>query len=202
MADSAAATYPSIPSDGGAPAASGWLAALRRRWPTLLALLMSVATLGSTDTDDSVHGLTEVLLLLPLLYLILAVVQRRGASWPVLVGLLAGMVALREQDWIAPSTALIVVALAVLVLGAERGHLRGSSMFRVQTLGMVGFGAIALIGLAVDPDIGRYLAAAGWFGHGVWDYVHLRADKVVSRSFAEWCAVIDIVIAFQLAFKL
>ena len=39
---------------------------------------------------------------------------------------------------------------------------------------------------------GRYVVAAGWFGHAAWDLAHLRADKVVSRSFAEWCTVFDI----------
>jgi hypothetical protein len=67
---------------------------------------------------------------------------------------------------------------------------------------MVGFGALALVGLILDPDLGRYLVAAGWFLHGVWDFVHLRADKVVARSYAEWCGVLDVLIAAELAFKL
>ncbi|MCX4903070.1 hypothetical protein [Streptomyces sp. NBC_00878] len=56
------------------------------------------------------------------------------------------------------------------------------------------------MGLAVDPDLGRCLVAAGWFFHGVWDFVHLRLDKVVARSFAEWCAVVDVLIAVHLLF--
>ena len=67
---------------------------------------------------------------------------------------------------------------------------------------MVGFGGLALAGLAVDPDLGRYLVAAGWFAHGIWDLVHLRANKVVARSYAELCAVVDILIAAELAFRL
>ena len=73
--------------------------------------------------------------------------------------------------------------------------MRKPDQFRTQALGMVGFGAIVLVGLAVDPDLGRYIVAAGWFGHGLWDVAQLRSDTVVSRSFAEWCAVIDILIA-------
>jgi Ni/Fe-hydrogenase subunit HybB-like protein len=67
---------------------------------------------------------------------------------------------------------------------------------------MLGFGALALAGLAVDPDLGRYLVAAGWFLHGIWDLVHLKLDRVVARSYAEACAVVDLVIAAELAFKL
>jgi hypothetical protein len=175
--------------------------ALARRWPTWLAIGMSALTLGAGGSDDGVGGLSEALLLLPLLYLIVGVMQRREASWAVLAVLLATMVALRVQDVVAPSEALVTVALIVLVWGALRGRLH-LPLFRLQVLGMAGFGALALGGLAVDPDLGRYLVAAGWFLHGIWDLLHLRADKVVSRSFAEWCAVIDILIAVQLAFRL
>jgi hypothetical protein len=38
--------------------------------------------------------------------------------------------------------------------------------------------------------------------HGVWDFVHLRADKVVARSYAEWCGVLDVLVAAQLVLKL
>lgn len=57
---------------------------------------------------------------------------------------------------------------------------------------MVGFTAVALTAVSVDPDLGRYIVAAGWFGHAVWDAGHLWADRVVARSFAEWCAVFDV----------
>jgi hypothetical protein len=94
------------------------------------------------------------------------------------------------------------VALLVLVWGAVDGRLRRPDPFRVQALGMLGFGALALAGLVVDPDLGRYLVAAGWFLHGVWDFVHIKLDRVVARSFAEWCGVVDVVIAAELVFKL
>jgi hypothetical protein len=94
------------------------------------------------------------------------------------------------------------VALAVLVWGAVDGQLRRPDRFSVQALGMVGFGALALAGLAVDPDLGRWLVAAGWFGHGVWDFVHFKLDRVVARSYALWCGILDVGIALELAFGL
>jgi hypothetical protein len=45
--------------------------------------------------------------------------------------------------------------------------------------------------MSLSYELGGYLLAAGWFGHAAWDVAHYRADKVVSRSFAEWCAVFD-----------
>ena len=101
-----------------------------------------------------------------------------------------------------PATAAIVpIALGALIWSAIGGQtaLR-PGMIRVQALGMLFFGALALAGLIVDPELGRYLVAAGWFLHGVWDFVHLKQDKVVARSFAEWCGVVDIVIAAELVF--
>ena len=172
-----------------------------RRWPTVLAAGLAVANLGGGESDDAVQALADVLLLLPLLYLIVAAMRRRRASWPVLVVLVAAMIALWAVDVVAPSAVVVAVALLVLVVGAVRGQL-ASGTFRLQAWGMLGFGAVALAGLAVDPDLGRYVVAAGWFGHGIWDLVHLRADKVVSRSYAEWCAVVDVLIAIELAFKL
>jgi hypothetical protein len=54
----------------------------------------------------------------------------------------------------------------------------------------------------VDPDLGRYLVAVGSFLHGVWDFVYCKLDKVVARSHAEWCAILDVLIAAELVFKL
>jgi hypothetical protein len=100
---------------------------------------------------------------------------------------------------VVPTAAVVVpIALGALVWSAAGGHALRPGPLRVQALGMLGFGALALLGLAVDPDLGRYLVAAGWLGHGIWDFVHLKLDKVVARSYAEWCGVVDIVIAIQL----
>jgi hypothetical protein len=179
-----------------------WTALLKRAWPVALALGMAALTFGGSETAEGLAGLSEALLLLPLEYLVVAKLRRREASWLVLVVLTTPFIVLRALDLIAPTAVFSAVALAVLVWGAVDGQLRRPDPFRVQALGMLGFGAIALAGLAVDPDLGRYLVAAGWFGHGVWDFVHLKLDKVVARSYALWCGVLDVGIAAELVFKL
>jgi hypothetical protein len=184
------------------PARRPWTDRLKDRWPTALALGLSALTFGGSESDEGVAGLSEVLLLLPLLYLVVAKLRRRQATWPVLVVGITPFIALRALDVIAPAAVLSAVALVVLVWGTIDGRLRRPDPFRVQALGMVGFGALALAGLAVDPDLGRYLVAAGWFLHGIWDFIHLKLDKVVARSYAEWCGVLDVVIAAELVFKL
>jgi hypothetical protein len=184
------------------PARRPWTNRLKDGWPIALAVGMAALSFGGSGSAEGVAALSQVLLLLPLLYLVVAKLQRRQASWPVLVVGITSFIALRALDVIAPSAVFSAVALLVLVLGAVDGQLRRPDPFRVQALGMLGFGALALAGLVVDPDLGRYLVAAGWFLHGIWDFVHLRADKVVARSYAEWCGGVDVLIAVELVFKL
>ncbi|MFD8534251.1 hypothetical protein ACFV0L_43275 [Streptosporangium canum] len=181
------------------PRRSRWTAVLRR-WPAVLAVgLLAARTAGGSSAGE-VTSLAEVLMLLPLLYLVVAKIQRREASWPVLLVFVVLYLLLRVLDVVAVPAVLAAVALAVMVWGAVAGDLRRSGAFQAQALGMIGFGALALAALVVEPDLGRYLVAAGWFLHGIWDFVHLRRDTVVSRSYAEWCGVFDVLIAAQLVF--
>jgi hypothetical protein len=183
---------------------------LLRRWPTALALLLSVPGMvsggsGGDRAADSVETYGEALPLLPLLYLIVHQLGKPRLTWPVVGAGLASIVALRTLDLVSPSVPLTVVALFALVLGAVRGTPHGPVTFRIQAAGALVFCTLALVGLAVDPDLGRYLVAAGWFFHGVWDFAHLmlnRLEGIVSRTFAEWCGVIDVCIGIELAFLL
>jgi hypothetical protein len=165
----------------------GWTAALKHRWPTWLAIALAALTVGGS----TVQSLADVLPMLAWAYLAAAVLQRRQATWVVAVVAVAALVALRLQEWVDPVVAWLVAALALVLWGAVRGQLRRRGALVVEMAGMVGFTAIALAAVSVDPDLGRYIVAAGWFGHAAWDFAHFRADKVVSRSFAEWCAVFD-----------
>ncbi|NUP24558.1 MAG: hypothetical protein HOZ81_52610 [Streptomyces sp.] len=176
-------------------------AALKRRWPTALAVAvvaLNVIASGSQDVADAVGGFGETLPLLPLIYLVVNQIGKPQATWPVLGAGMVAVFVLPFQDVIAPSTVLVALALALLAWGAVRGTPHGRATFGLQAMGALLFCGLALAGLAVDPDLGRYLVAAGWFFHGVWDFVHLRLDKVVSRTFAEWCGVIDVCVAAQL----
>jgi hypothetical protein len=176
----------------------GRLRALTNRWPTALALVMALGTFNTAESDEDVATLGGILLILPLLYLVVAKLRKRAASWPLLAVGIALVFLLKGLDLIPPETLFTAMALIVLVWAAMDGQLGRDGEFRIQALGMLGFGALALAGLMVDPDLGRYLVAAGWLFHGVWDFVHLKRDKVVSRSYAEWCGVVDIVVAVEL----
>jgi hypothetical protein len=181
------------------PVRRPWIGVLAR-WPTALALGMATLTLDDVRTGAGVASLAGLILLLPLEYLIVAKLQRRQATWPVAAVALLTVIALQALDVVAPAAVLAAVALIVLVWGVVDGQLLPPGAFRVQALGMLGFGALALVGLVVDPDLGRWLVAAGWFLHGVWDFVYFRLDRVVARSYAEWCGVLDILVAAELVF--
>jgi hypothetical protein len=174
-----------------------WTSALLRRWPTVLGIALAALVLTGDDVQQSV---SELVPLLALEYLIVAKLGRRDATWPVVGVLFVGIVAAMSVDGIPLPAVLAAIALVVLVWSAVDGQLFRSGEFQLQALGMIGFGALALVGLVVDPDVGRYVVAAAWLLHGIWDFVHIRRDRVVTRSYAEWCGVVDILVAFSLVF--
>lgn len=164
-----------------------------RRWPTWLALALAALTFGGAAAD-----LAEPVLALPLIYLVVAGIHRRPATWPVAVLTIAAYLGLQLQDAIEPS--LVLVAIAVIAFagglaftsGEDRGNLW------LQSAGMILFGSLAFVAMNAEPGWVLWIVAGAWLAHGVWDLAHLRADKAVARSYAEWCAVIDILVAVQL----
>ena len=172
-----------------APGRRSLAAALVQRWPTWFAIALAALTAGD---PGSVGGLSEALLLFALGYLAAAVIGRRRATWVVAVVGIGALAALRLQGWVDPWVFLIAVTFAFVLWGAMRGQMWPPGALAVETAGMVLFAAIALAAVSVERDLGLYVVAAGWAGHATWDFAHLWADKVVSRSFAEWCAVFDL----------
>jgi len=49
--------------------------------------------------------------------------------------------------------------------------------------------------LVVNPELGAYLVAAGLLGHAAWDAYHHHVNRVVVRSMAEFCLVLDTALA-------
>jgi hypothetical protein len=183
------------------PARRRWTGVLTNGWPTVLAVALAYLTVGGAgDLAGQVHGLAEALPLLPLLYLVAAKLKRPEASWPLLGIGMALIVGLRLLDVVPATTVFIAIALIVLIWGAVDGELHRPGEFRLQALGMVVFGGAGVLALAIEPEAGRYLVAAGWLLHGVWDFVHLWRGKVVARSYAQWCGVLDVLTGLGLLF--
>lgn len=178
------------------------LMAATRRWPTALALAMSALSWGGGLGDYPL-----ILPLLPMAYAVVLALGRRWLTWPVVVLSVALLGPLLDQTAVDPQAVLLVVAAAALgasLLHSHRGpgHGHGGPRGRREVLlqgaGLVVFGGLAVLGAHTAPQVAVWVVAAGWFGHGVWDAVHLYRDAVVSRTFAEWCAVVDVLVAVGL----
>lgn len=146
----------------------------------------------------SVQELAGVLPMLAFGYLAAAAVQRRQATWVLIVVVFAVFAALRLQAWVDPLVIVLLAALAIVAWAALVGRLWQPEPVALETAGMVAFTAVALWALSVDVDTGRYVVAAGWLGHAAWDAAHHWGDRVVARSFAEWCAVFDVLRAIAI----
>jgi hypothetical protein len=117
------------------------------------------------------------------------------------VGIIIGLFGLADTgpfEPASPITGLLpLLALAYLLFGFARGAFHQGHGLTRQLVGLVLFGGVALVVLVVDPAVGRYLVAAGWLGHAVWDYLH-RDGRVVPRWYIEVCIPVDVVVAASL----
>jgi hypothetical protein len=121
--------------------------------------------------------------------------------WPALLALAIGIGAqVLDGPWSdEPWTLWFLPALPLLYLafGAFRGRLRDRRVLAVQLAGLLVWTALLVVALVADPGLGRWVVAAGWFGHGVWDVAHHRdlnhnrCTGVVPRWYAEMCVVVD-----------
>lgn len=94
-----------------------------------------------------------------------------------------------------PTWVLLGLAVPLLVYGLRSGATRADHGLLQQAVAMVGFGAAAALALGASATVGAYLVAGGLLGHAAWDAYHYRANKVVVRSFAELCFVLDALVA-------
>ena len=101
--------------------------------------------------------------------------------------------------WMLPTLPLIYLAF-----GTARGALRRPGVLPVQLAGLVGWTALTVVALLVERPAARYVVAAGWFAHGIWDVAHHRdlnrnrCTGVVPRWYAEACVIVDILVGASL----
>ena len=85
-------------SEVTAPARHGLRAVVARRWPTGLALLVSLPGFADAPSPSGTAALARAMLLLPLWYVVVGAVARRRWTWYVLIGGIGLFVLLRLQD--------------------------------------------------------------------------------------------------------
>jgi uncharacterized membrane protein YhaH (DUF805 family) len=173
-----------------------WTDVLKHRWPTALGVTVATLTAYDIDLDDDILEFhSPLIIVMALVYAGAAALDRRRSAWAVFLAAFAVVVVTRPLDLaIDPSVVLLVAALVFVVLGAARGQLRRPGGLTLQAAGMLVFGATTLAALYVDLDLGGHLVAAALIGHAAWDAVHFLRNRVVARSYAEFYAVLDLLV--------
>lgn len=160
---------------------------LGRWWPPLTAATAAALTVaGGGDNGELVF----LLFTLPVMYLGIAVLDRPGTSWLMVVSVTA-LHFLLEAAGLTPWPVVLGLGVLLVVLGLARGPLRRPGVFALQTPALALFGGAGLLTLVVSPEAAVAVVAVGLLAHAAWDTVHWWTRKVISRSLAEWCMVYD-----------
>jgi hypothetical protein len=185
----------------GTPRARGrWTNLLAHRWPTALGVAVAALTALDLKVDAGfVSSLSALVVVMALVYIGAAVLGRR-ASWAVLLAGLPVAFFVPSTLGINPSVILLLAAAFFLVAGVVRERSREPGGLALQAAGVLVFGATALAALYVAPEIGAYLVALALLGHAAWDAYHYLRDRVVARSYAEFCGIADLLLGAAILF--
>ncbi len=170
---------------------AGFGTRITARWPTAAAVALAAMTLYDIDGGAA---LAPVLVASGLVYLGSAAVRRESAAWP-LFGATFVLITIGKLADIDTTGLLLGIAGLTAVAGLVSAGTRPPHAMPLQLLGMAVAGGIAALAVAVAPVVGAYLVAAGLLGHAAWDLHHHRTGRVVSRSLAEFCLVLDTLLA-------
>src|SRR5918997_4392899 len=124
-----------------------WTDVLIHRWPTALGI--AVAALAAFDLRDGLE-FAALTVLMALVYLGAAALDRRWSAWVVLLAGLPLAFLIPSTSGVVPSVIFLVAALVFLALGVARGLLRKPGGLALQTAGKLVFGSTALVALYVD----------------------------------------------------
>ncbi len=182
------------PAHGHRATGRGWVGFLAHRWPTAVGIAVPASIVFDLTVDaDLVSLLSEITAVMALVYVGAAALDRRWTAWLVVLAAVPASL-IPSTSWANPTVALLVTAAVFVVFGAVRGLLRRPGGLSLQTAGMVVFGAVALAALYVDLELGAYLMAFALLGHAGWDAYHYIRDRVVARSYAEFCGINDLLL--------
>lgn len=165
---------------------------LGHRWPTLVAIAAAVPALLDVRSVDGVEAKGALLPLLPLIYVVLAKLDRPRWTWPVL-GISVVLVFAVELLSVPSLPVYGGIAALMLIWSLVDGRVR-DARFRRQLYAMLAWSGLVALALTAAPGWARVLIGLGWIGHAVWDYWHLRRKETVSASYAEACGVLDLLI--------
>lgn len=166
-------------------------------WPTLAGIgFAAFVALDMFRGGEDGSDLAPVVAASGLVYLAAAALQKHSTAWPIFfVSVVIITVAKLGLVGFDPTWALLGLAVLFIGYGVLRGATSPTGGMPLQAIAMIGFGAVAAVASIVDGNVGAYLVAAGLFAHAAWDVYHHWANKVVARSLAEFCFVLDTLLA-------
>ena len=166
------------------------------RWPTAAGILLaasfaagiSFGFAGSTD-------IAQVVTASGFVYLGAAALGRRMAAWPLFLvsfGLITIGFVVPGFD---PSLWMLGTVAILVVYGLVQGGLRTPWGIPLQAAAMIVLAAVAITAANLVAPWAGLVVSTALFGHAAWDIYHHRVDRVVARSMAEFCGVLDTLLA-------
>lgn len=182
---------------------NSWMHTVLHRWPTVLGVAVAALTAFDMQLDAAfVSTLATLVVVMALVYVGAAVLNRRWSAWPVLLAGLPVALVFPSTSLVTPLLLLLAVSALFIGIGIVQGRLHEPTGLPLQALGVVAFGATMLTALFVSPTFGAYLVALGLFGHAAWDIHHYLKDSVVARSYSEFCGVLDLLLGVTILIAL
>lgn len=162
------------------------------RWPTFAAIALATLTgLGLTSGAEVAPIVTAS----GFVYLGAAALENRAAAWPLfLVGFVLVSFGFVWTNF-NPSWWMLGAVAAMVAYSIRRGAVGPLWGIPLQTLAMIGLTAVALVAGIASTTWAGVLVACGLFAHALWDVWHHWRDRVVTRSLAEFCGVLDTALA-------
>jgi hypothetical protein len=162
--------------------------ALLDRWPSLLGVVLAVlVVLGGADREN----IGIIVAAATVCYLAGAAMGRPWAA----VAAIPGSVVVTVGGGLLQVNPLVSLAVVAVVLVGVGFAIRVSrAALTVQSLGVLLYGCLVVVGFAIDATAGLVLVALTLIGHGAWDIWHLRRGAVVPRPLAEGCLTFDVLI--------
>jgi hypothetical protein len=170
------------------------------RWPTALALVQVGALLPVILVLGARTQFAPGMAAMAAIYVAAYAVGRPGAAWLAGAAVLAinGLLVLLGVNLVAAGLGMAALLVPLWGWALARGRARDGRWFTIETAGAVGFGALTVLAVLVDPVVGGVLAGLGWLAHGIWDGYHFVRGKVVDRYWSEMCCVVDIPVGITL----
>jgi hypothetical protein len=166
-------------------AAPRWRRVLHR-WPSVLGLAAAVLQLATGGERETV---VIVVCVATLCYLGAAALQMPWVAWAGIAGGSLVVVA-SELVGLVWWAGIGIVALVLVVVGLLGRAPRPA--LTAQTAALAGYGGLAVAALYFAPRVGLVLAGLVLASHAVWDLIHYRRNRVVPRSLAEFCMLLDV----------